>query len=330
VSVTNLFGATVSTPATLIVETATNVTILVQPYGDTVAVGGFYNFSVVVAGTTPFNYQWHLNGGPIPNATARSLVLSDIQLSNAGDYQVFVQNPASAVWSQPAKLVVTTNNQGGGLIDFRNRFVVSLGVTNVAPVFDIDGVTPLSGDRYLAQLYAGSSLQMLRPVGRPAPFLTGLQAGLFESQIVTLPTVLPGGTAVTQVRVWESGQGTSYEEARALGGRFGRSEIVAVTAGGGTVPPQPLVSLKGFHLQVGLPRFNVGLIELLEQRPDGDVLWSIRGEPGFRYSVERSIQSDAAIWQLRLVLTNETGTATFTDSVNGSTGAVFYRARILD
>ena len=330
VSVTNRFGIATSIPATLIVEAATNVTIVVQPYGDTVPVGGFHNFSVVVGGTPPFNYQWHLNGVPIQDAIYRNLALPDVQLTNAGTYQVLVQNSAGGVWSLPATLVVTTNNQSGGLIDFRNRFVVSLGVTNTAPVSDIDGFTPLVGDRYLAQLYAGPSLEMIRPVGQPTPFKTGFEAGQFVPQIVTLPTVSPGGSAVAQVRVWDSERGTSYEEARALGGKFGRSEILAVTAGGEAAPPQPLIGLKSFSLQAGLPRFNVGLIELLERQLTGDIVWSIRGEPGFRYVVERSIQPDDAIWRPRAVLTNETGTVAFTDSSNISTGTVLYRARILD
>jgi hypothetical protein len=79
-----------------------------------------------------------------------------------------------------------------------------------------------------------------------------------------------------------------------------------------------------------MPQFNVGIIEFLERRPGGVIVWSLKGEPGFRYSFEKSIRSEDSTWRPFLVMTNETGSVTFTDSANTASGAVLYRARILD
>jgi hypothetical protein len=328
VRVTNSFGAVTSMVAVLTVEAPTNATILVQPYGDVVPAGGYVNLSVVAAGTPPLSYQWFLNKQPLTDATNRNLTFTNVQPVDAGTYEVLVQDPNSGVWSLPSQLVVTTNTPGGAKINFRNFFGFQPNITNNAPVFDIDGVTPLGRNGFVAQLYAGHSLETLRPAGQPRPF-AGM--GYFMSQVITLPTVAPGAIAFAQVRAWESARGTSYEEARALGGRFGKSEILQVATAPDVVPPLTpfsLVGLKSFHLQAGLPGFNVGLIEFVEQS-NGIIVWSVQGEVGFRYVVERSILPNDPIWRPFIGLTNETGRVTFTDSI-APAGAVFYRARILD
>jgi hypothetical protein len=329
VQIENNLGAVTSAAATLVVDASTNATILVQPYGDRVPVGGYFNLSVVAGGTPPLHYQWFRNGQAIADATNRNVTFSNVQLTNAGVYDVLVRNYAGSVQSLPATLDVASGATGGGLIDFRNRGFIPGATTNEAPVFNIDGVTRLSGDGFVAQLYAGPTLGALRAVGQPTPFRSGFYAGIFVSQIVILPNIAPGGTAFGQVRAWERTRGTSYEEARALGGRVGRSAVLEVTVGGGVIPALPMVELTSFSLQAGLPSFNVGLIDLIEQRPDGTIVWSLQGEAGFRYSIEKSVRP-SAVWQPYLVLTNALGTVTFTDSANSGAGAVFYRARILD
>jgi hypothetical protein len=330
VGVSNPHGSVTSASASLLVDAPTNATILLQPYGDTLPAGSYFNLSVVAAGTPPLRYQWYLNGEPLVEATNRGVTFSSVQSTNGGLYEVLVENYAGSVWSLPATLVVTNVAEGGGLIDFRNRFFAAPPATNEAPVFDIDGVTRLNGSNYLAQLYAGPSIATLRPVGVPSPFRNGFAAGFFVSQIVTLPNVPPGSNAVTQVRAWEQQKGSRYEEARALGGKFGRSGLIEVTAGGGLIPAQPLIGLSSFNLQAGLPQFTVGRIQLLEREPAGIIKWSLEGEPGSRYLVEKSVQPFDTVWRPYLVLTNATGTVIFTDSANLGSGAVLYRARLLD
>jgi hypothetical protein len=133
------------------------------------------------------------------------------------------------------------------------------------------------------------------------------------------------------VRVWESARGASYEQARALGGQFGRSEVIEVQASGSSAQPAPLIGLQSFHLNLGLPQFAVGTIEFVEHQPGGILVWSVSGAPGFKYSIEKSQQvGGQTIWEPFVVVTNTTGTVTFTDTANSGSSVVFYRSRILD
>lgn len=326
VHITNRFGVVTSREATLAVDAPTNATIIVQPYGDTVPAGIFHTFTVAAAGTPPFTYQWVHNGLPVLDATNRSLVLTNVLPAHAGIYEVEVQNQSSKVRSLPVTLMVTTGAPGGGKINFRNHF--SSGPDISAPVFDIDGVTRLNGDAYSAQLYAGPTVSSMRPTGELSPFLSGFLEGYFTPKVVTLPTLGPGQLAFTQVRVWDRNRGATYEEARAQEGRFGRSAILQVIAGGIEAPPN-LGGLTSFSLQVGLPLFNVGTIELESRQPGGAIVWALTGEPGFRYLVEKSSSPDP-MWRPFVVLTNTTGRVTFPDSADSGSKAIFYRSRILD
>jgi hypothetical protein len=58
------------------------------------------------------------------------------------------------------------------------------------------------------------------------------------------------------------------------------------------------------------------------------VVWSHRGEPGFRYVIEKS--SHGFEWQPHLVITNVTSTVPFTDDASSGSAVTFYRSRILD
>ncbi len=326
VIVTNQFGAATSAPVTLTVQVPLEPVILWQPYGDTVGVGGYFNFSVVAAGSQPLSFQWLKDDAVVAGETNRTLTFESVDYTNAGTYAVRVENNAGIVWSMGAKLTVTDAIEGGGKVYFRNQFTYP---TNVeSPVFDVDGFTLLNGSNYLAQLYGGASLELLRPVGRPSHFRTGFNAGYVYPQVVTLPTVQPGSTAVLQVRAWDASKGISYEEARALGGRFGKSDLMELAVGGGEMPPTDLIGLRSFSLKAGLPQFAVGEISFVERLPEGVVVWSHRGEPGFRYVIEKSVHGFE--WKPYMVITNVTSTANFTDSPSSGSSAVFYRSRILD
>jgi hypothetical protein len=326
VVLSNAFGMVTSAPVTLTVEAPLTPVILWQPQGNLVGVGGYQGFSVVAAGTPPLNYQWLKDGNDLPGETNRTLTFSSVGDPEAGTYSVRVWNDAGSVWSLAVPLVVTNAINGGGKVNFRNRFVAG-GIVN-APIFGVDGATLLSGSNYLAQLYGGASLELLRPVGAPMNFESGFNAGYFFAQIVVLPTVSPGSNAVLQIRVWDGNRGSTYEEAQAFGGSFGKSQVLTVKVGGGTTSPAYLLGLQSFSLQAGLPQFARGLISPVDHEPGGVAVWSHRGEPGFRYVIERSFQGFH--WRPFLVITNVTSTETFTDSAGADSDVVFYRSRALD
>ena len=64
-------------------------------------------FTVGASGSAPFLYQWQFNSNNIAGATSSSLVLSDIQSTNAGNYSVIVSNAISSTNSTVATLTVT-------------------------------------------------------------------------------------------------------------------------------------------------------------------------------------------------------------------------------
>jgi hypothetical protein len=328
VVITNNFGAVTSSIANLAIDAPALATILSQPFGDTVPVGGYFNLSVVATGVPPLTYRWYLYDQAIDGATNHNLMLTNVQMADAGSYSVVVQNQSSSVSSLPAVLIVSSNEIGGGLIAFQNRIYDPTNAS--APVFDIDDFTPLSGSNFVAQLYAGPSLALLRPVGQPTAFQSGFEAGYFYPQTITLANVPPGSNAVAQVRVWDAQFGSSYEEARVMGGKSGQSAILQTIVGGGEMPPQRLQGLESFSLQTGLPYFQTAIIQFVQRQPDNTIVWQLQGQAGSLYSIEKSAFSQGRNWQPYTVVTNLTGTVTFTDKANSGSEAVFYRARILN
>ncbi len=64
-------------------------------------------FSVTVGGTPPLHFQWRKDGTNIVGATQSSLVISNVQFSDAGNYDVAVSNTFGVRESTWSSLVVT-------------------------------------------------------------------------------------------------------------------------------------------------------------------------------------------------------------------------------
>jgi subtilase family serine protease len=82
--------------------------ILAQPTNQTAVVGGTAMFMVAADGTPPLNYQWNFNGTNMSGATNTSLTLTNVQLSQAGNYAVQVSNVLGLATSSNAILTVYT------------------------------------------------------------------------------------------------------------------------------------------------------------------------------------------------------------------------------
>ena len=105
--VTNVLGTALSQVAGLsVIEPPSIVT---QPQSQAAVISDNVTFSVVASGTpTPnLSYQWRKNGVPIGGATGTSLTLANVQVSDAGDYDVEVSNWAGSATSQVATLTVS-------------------------------------------------------------------------------------------------------------------------------------------------------------------------------------------------------------------------------
>ena len=80
--------------------------ITTQPQNQSAPVGTNVTFTVVATGTPPLNYQWYFGANTLTNATNASLVLTNIQTTNGGNYSVVVTNVAGSASSSNAFLTV--------------------------------------------------------------------------------------------------------------------------------------------------------------------------------------------------------------------------------
>ena len=80
--------------------------IISQPMNQTVTVGGTATFSVTASGVVPLSYQWNFDGTNIVGATDTTLMLTNVQSSQAGNYAVLVTNALGSTLSSNAVLTV--------------------------------------------------------------------------------------------------------------------------------------------------------------------------------------------------------------------------------
>ena len=77
-----------------------------EPQSLTLAVGSNAVFTVGATGNPPLNYRWYFNGTNLAAPNNPILTLTNLQLDQAGDYQVIVTNTAGAAPSQVATLTL--------------------------------------------------------------------------------------------------------------------------------------------------------------------------------------------------------------------------------
>ena len=94
------------------VDTRT-VAITRPPQSQTVNAGANVTFNVVVAGVSPFSYQWQFNGQNISGATSPTLTLNAVTAANSGGYSVVVWNAYGSVTSATASLAVLDDGANG-------------------------------------------------------------------------------------------------------------------------------------------------------------------------------------------------------------------------
>lgn len=105
--------------------------ITTQPAAATVNEGDTVSFSVTVAGTPPFSYQWQKDGVNVQNSTritganSSTLHLTAVQPADAGNYTVVISNAADSAVSQPAALSVTPVSPTSGFSVWRTGVFTS-------------------------------------------------------------------------------------------------------------------------------------------------------------------------------------------------------------
>lgn len=279
-----------------------------QPQGAVCFAGQPLVITVTLADVEGVLFQWLRGGAEIPGETGPQLAFAAIGVNDAGSYQVRVSNAYGSRLSDPARIEVWDSSVPAAAVLFSNR-LPEWGLD--APVYAQDGITPLAGTAYLAQLHAGPTPELLRPVGQPAAFQTGSNAGYWQfepGEFLVVPGVAPGEEAAVQLRVWEAAAGSSFEEAVAEGGAVGSSDIFLVVTGAGPdgIWPVALTGLTSFKL-VTAPSIVVAPVptEVMEGEPaefsvvaDGESLayqWLLDGLP-VPDAREPVLRIDAATW----------------------------------
>ncbi len=159
--------------------------------------------------------------------------------------------------------VLTSSVSGQGTLRFAN-----FGDGWTAPIYDVDGMTPLTGSGFLVQLYAATPGSSLQPIGLPVPF-SDTSPGYFGPVGVSVPVVPAYGTATVQIVAWRASDGPTFPEANRPGAHIGESSVFNVGPLSWLGPPPPtfpppsLIGLQSFSLHVVVPEPSVVTLGLL-------------------------------------------------------------------
>ena len=96
--------------------------ITAQPQGKIVSQGGPVSFAVAATAQNPLTFQWSKDGIPISTATNATLLIPDVQPSQAGLYTVAISNGFTGVVSAPAALAVMSTSDPGAPGFTSNQF----------------------------------------------------------------------------------------------------------------------------------------------------------------------------------------------------------------
>ena len=120
--------------------------ITAQPGAQTVFWGSDATLRVAAFGSEPLTYQWRLNETDIGGATASSLTLHSVQLSDSGAYSVLIANPAGTAVSSEAVVDVvpklyTQASPGGLTMTWAGPFVLQWATSPAGPYTDVPRAT---------------------------------------------------------------------------------------------------------------------------------------------------------------------------------------------
>jgi hypothetical protein len=185
-------------------------TITTQPIGITNLVGATATFTVGAnSGSTgwPLGYQWRWNGTNLPAATNNPLILTNLTLSQAGNYDVVIADSAGSITSCPAILdvrfiLVTVNGQpAAGTMAALVSATVTLsgGYPGGFLFYTLDGSTPSTS----STLYNGpitlTNSAVVQVMGLSSDFTQASYAAPVNVQIIpvyNLQTSVVGGGSI--------------------------------------------------------------------------------------------------------------------------------------
>ena len=119
------------------------ISIFTQPQSTNVIIGSNVTFSVAASGTGPLFYQWLFNGAALAGITNSSLVITNVQTNNAGNFQVVVSNVFNSVTSHVATLKVINITNSAPIIITEPQSQTVLAGTTATFSITATGSTPL-------------------------------------------------------------------------------------------------------------------------------------------------------------------------------------------
>lgn len=184
----------------------------------------------------------------------------------------------------------------------------------------------------------GGTVSLLRntaTVGALAHFNASIAPGRFNGGARSIPGTAAGQTVSGQVKVWDSADGATYEEAVAAGGKRGASPVFQISLGGGLQPPAMLSRMPSFA--VTLPGISASPLPAPAPPPAVVKLMGlVRSSEGWTLTIQGSASATCAIeastdfihWTTIAYVVNERGIVKYTDS-DTSAPARFYRVKII-
>ena len=300
VVVTNAIGNATSNAATLTVNGAAGApSITAQPANQTVTAGQTATFSVTVAGTTPFSYQWQKGATAISGATSASYTTAPTTTAdNRSQFSVVVSNAIGNATSNAATLTVNGAAAAPSITAQPTNQTVTAGQTATFSV-TVAGTTPFN---YQWQKGATAISGATSASYTTAPTTTADNGSQFSvvvtnaigkatSNAATL-TVNAAGPATTDVLTYHddiarTGQNLS-ETTLTLGnvnsGTFGKLAFYSMD---GRVDAEPL-----YASNVAVP--NNGTHNLVIATTENDSVYALDANSG------------ATFWQISTLKTGET------------------------
>ena len=176
--------------------------ITTQPTNQTMTEGGNVTFSVTASGTLPLSYQWSFNGTNIAEATNTTLTLTNVQVSQAGNYTVLVTNAYGSILSSNAFLTVTPPPEVPVIFGFNpvlgsNGASVTVSGTNFSPVLS-NNIVYFGAVQAAVTAASETNMVVTVPAGATYAPITETVNGLTAcANLPFLPTFSGDGSGIT-------------------------------------------------------------------------------------------------------------------------------------
>ncbi|MEI7733285.1 MAG: immunoglobulin domain-containing protein [Verrucomicrobiota bacterium] len=167
--------------------------IVAPPQGLLVGVGSNAAFNVTAWGAQPLSYQWRLNGGAVAQATNATLALTNVQVGNAGNYDVVVTDSYGSVTSAVAMLTLVLPPT----ITTQPLSLTTVATSNATFSVSAAGTAPLSYQWFKDGLAVGGAVNsnyvlgsvQTNQAGQYSVLITNL-AGSVTSRVASLTVLL--------------------------------------------------------------------------------------------------------------------------------------------